>query len=181
MADANFGDCLTTHPNRIKIIDQISKSMIAYRINLKTDNPLEYHQKFIAPHIGKNNAHFGKPRDKKIIDAMRNGTLKYVKIHGHGPTKGIKASDETRAKLSKFAKTRIGEKNSFYGKTHSKELIEHFKALNKGKKPSNMKPVIINQVEYESLAEASRQTGIKNTTILFRIRSKHWPTFLYKT
>lgn len=32
---------------------------------------------------------------------------------------GIKFTDEHRAKISEFAKTRIGERNSFYGKKHS--------------------------------------------------------------
>ena len=36
-----------------------------------------------------------------------------------------------------------------------------------------MKQVIIDDIIYESLAEASRQTGIPSPTILWRIKSKN--------
>ena len=42
----------------------------------------------------------------------------------------IKISDETRAKLSAKAKLRVGEKNPFFGKTHSAETIEKIKKIN---------------------------------------------------
>lgn len=44
--------------------------------------------------------------------------------------KGKKFSDEHRRKLSEFAKTRTGEKNPFYGKTHSQETLNHISELN---------------------------------------------------
>ena len=43
----------------------------------------------------------------------------------------------------------------------------------KGKKPTNMRQVEIGGIIYESLAEASRQTGTPSPTILWRIKSKN--------
>ena len=42
-----------------------------------------------------------------------------------------------------------------------------------GKKPTNMIQVVIDKIIYESLSEASRQTGIPSPTILWRIKSKN--------
>jgi len=45
--------------------------------------------------------------------------------------------------------------------------------LRMGKKPSNMKQVVIDNIIYESLADAAKQTGIPSPTILWRINSKN--------
>lgn len=68
---------------------------------------------------------------------------------------------------------RNGEKNPFFGKTHSKETKIKLSEARKGKKPINIKPVMIDSVVYESLTEASRQTGIPQSSILWRIKSKN--------
>lgn len=66
-----------------------------------------------------------------------------------------------------------GNNNPFFGKQHSEETKKRLSEKRKGKKPSNMKQVIIDNIVYESLAEASRQTGIPSPTILWRINSKN--------
>lgn len=48
-----------------------------------------------------------------------------------------------------------------------------------GKKPVNTKKVKINHVIYESLTDASRKLNIVPATILYRIRSKNYPTYEY--
>jgi group I intron endonuclease len=69
---------------------------------------------------------------------------------------------------------RTGSNNPFYGKTHTKEVIDKLKISNTGKtNKSQMKPVIIENIEYISLSEASRKIGKNASTILFRIRSKN--------
>ena len=65
------------------------------------------------------------------------------------------------------------EKNAFFGKTHTDEVKKLISEKNKGRKPANITPVMINNIVYESLAEASRQTGIPSPTILWRIKSKN--------
>jgi len=66
-----------------------------------------------------------------------------------------------------------GENNPFYGKTHSTETKKKMSESRMGKKPTNMKQVMIDNIIYESLAEASRQTGVPTSTILWRIKSKN--------
>lgn len=66
-----------------------------------------------------------------------------------------------------------GENNPFFGKQHSEETKKKLSEIRKGKKPTNMKQVIIDDIIYESLAEASRQTGVPSPTILWRINSKN--------
>ena len=66
-----------------------------------------------------------------------------------------------------------GVNNPFFGKRHSEETKKKLSEKRKGKKPTNMKQVIINDVIYESLTDASRQTGIPSPTILWRIKSKN--------
>ena len=44
---------------------------------------------------------------------------------------GVKKSDEHRKKMSEIAKTRVGEKNSFYGRHHTKQSIEKIKQKSK--------------------------------------------------
>ena len=65
------------------------------------------------------------------------------------------------------------EKNPFYGKTHSEETKKKLSEKRMGKKPTNITQVKIDSILYESLAEASRQTGIPSSTILWRIKSKN--------
>lgn len=46
-------------------------------------------------------------------------------------------SEEQKKSLSEYAKTRVGEKNSFYGKHHSAETIERIRSKNIGRKDSS--------------------------------------------
>lgn len=75
-------------------------------------------------------------------------------------------------KNSIFAKTRIQEKNTFYGKTHTKEQKQTWSENKKGK--TNFKkcnPVTINNINYKSLNEASKKLNISISTITKRIKS----------
>jgi len=65
-----------------------------------------------------------------------------------------------RKKLSEIGKTKIGELNSFYGKTHSDETKQKISKSKKGTKSVNRKPVVIDGVEYESIKQAHLVTGI---------------------
>lgn len=68
---------------------------------------------------------------------------------------------------------RSNDNNPFFGKLHSEETKMKLSEKRKGKKPTNMTQVEIDNIIYESLAEASRQTGIPSPTILWRIKSKN--------
>lgn len=85
-----------------------------------------------------------------------------------------KMSSKTRKKISDYAKTRIGSKNSFFGKTFSDDQKEKWSIERTGKPCNNglNKSVTINEVEYDSICKASSSLSIPVTTILFRCKSK---------
>jgi group I intron endonuclease len=68
---------------------------------------------------------------------------------------------------------RTKNNNPFYGKQHSEETKKILREKRKGVKPTNMKPVMIDNIIYESLMDASRKTNIPQPTILWRINSKN--------
>jgi len=96
---------------------------------------------------------------------------------------GIKRSEETKKKLSKIAKKRIGNKNPMYGKKHNEETKQKIREKALGKKVSeNTKKKIsqnskskrkVNQYDlngnfikqYESLMQAEKETGILSQNI----------------
>lgn len=78
-----------------------------------------------------------------------------------------------REKLSEHAKTRTGDKNPFYGKTHSKEAVERIKIANKGNKPPNMRKVKIDGKIFESCRAAALNLDVCTATIVYRIGSKN--------
>lgn len=84
-------------------------------------------------------------------------------------------------KISDHAKTRIGEKNSFYGKHHSEASKKKMGESLKGRKPTNTKQVFIEGEIYDGLNDAFIATGIKPTTIWHRIHSpnKKYINFKY--
>lgn len=67
---------------------------------------------------------------------------------------------EVRAKLSAAGKLLVGEKNPFYGKSHSIETRRQISETKKGTIPVNRKKACVNGVEYPSIKIASKATGI---------------------
>lgn len=67
---------------------------------------------------------------------------------------------------------KLGEKNPFYGRSHSAETKAKISKIHTGKKNyRDCKPFTIDGVPYRSLEIASKATGIKHTTIRHRIIS----------
>jgi len=60
---------------------------------------------------------------------------------------------------------RTGEKNSFYGKTHSEESKNKMRQKRMGILPANTLPVTINGVSYPSQAKAAKALGVSGGTI----------------
>lgn len=80
-------------------------------------------------------------------------------------------------------KDRTGINNPFYNKTHSEKSKAKIRQKALGRfNGVQSKIVIIDSIEYPSLAEASRQLGIHITTICFRINSpnKKFINYNYK-
>lgn len=145
---ARGGDNITNNPNRDVIIENMTKS-INIRYDLMSDEDK----------IEK----FSKPKEK-------NGNWKGGVSFNYC---------ECGTQISPINKTCIkcrdknGVNNPFYGKKHTDETKNKLRILRLGKKPGNIKKVIIDNQEYESLTEASNITGISKPTILWRINSKN--------
>lgn len=139
---------------------------------------------------GENNGMFGKVgywKDKnipkEIIQKGIESRRSYLGNNNPNWKGGISDSncEVCNKKISQGAKRcvehikykRNGVDNPFFGKHHSEETKKKLSEKRKGKKPTNMTQVVIDDIVYESLAEASRQTGIPSPTILWRIKSKN--------
>lgn len=118
ISDASFGDILTNNPNRELILEKRSNTT---RQNMKMMSPEERKQKFGKP--GSKNGMYGKTHTDDVKRMLREREY----------------SNETRDKMSKsainkfeknpllkenislHASQRTGDKNPFYGKSHTEE------------------------------------------------------------
>lgn len=160
-------DNLTYHPKRDIIIAKMVRTL---RETLDRLGP-EVVRK-MRSQSGEKNGMYGRthsPEVRELLSMINRGR--------GSPMKGKRLSAERRERLSEVARTRLGEKNPFYGKSHSKETKAILKEKNKGKLPPNIEPVEINGIHYVSATSASRILGIPVTTILHRIKSPN-PKFV---
>lgn len=180
IADAGGGDTLSKHPERNKIISKIKKTLIEKNSKLTKE---ERKEKWSKP--GIKNGMFGRTHTDEVKKKLSEIGKKRGKGKNH-PCYGMKMTKEQKKKMSDFAKTRTGEKNSFYGKTHSKEVRKN---LSNQKKEYNknltleqrielpqFKFVEIEGVIYQSGSDASKYLGVSAGTICHRIKS---PNKLY--
>jgi group I intron endonuclease len=154
------GDNLTHNPRREDIIKQI-KETLGENIAQMSQN--ERTAKFGK--LGEQNGMYGKTHSPEARAKMSQANL------GHTRNKGIVFSEQHRANISAYAKTRTGEKNPFYGKKMSEETKAKLLKANLGKVSPNRRQLSIDGVVYESLTAASKALGIGMPTILFRIKS----------
>ena len=142
------GDNITKNPNKNKIVKKMTES-IKKRYDSMTDE--ERKEKYSKPMETNPN--------------WKGGTsFKYCEC-------GVKIMPINNSCLN--CRDKSGVNNPFFGKQHSEETKKKLSENRKGKKPTNMTQVKIDNVVYESLSEASRQTGIPSPTILWRIKSKN--------
>lgn len=160
------GDMITNHPDRANILERIKNSVIE-RVSKLT--PEERKQKWSQP--GEKNGMFGKthtPEVRKILSEINIG---------HSRNKGIPLKESTKQKLSEKAKLRTGEKNHFYGKHHTEETKQKLREKSTGKDNGQGHKIVINNVNYNSISEASRKLNIPCPTVLWRLKSKN-PKFI---
>ena len=92
-----------------------------------------------------------------------------------------KLSNETRNKMKQNHANFNGSLNPFFGKKHTKITIEKIKQFRIGKHFSNnKKPVVVDNIEYESLSNACRSLKIPNRTMHYRLNSDNFKTYFYK-
>lgn len=177
------GDNLSNHPDKKNIINRIKNTIIKQN---KSKDP-EYWKQWSEKYKGEKNPNYGNKWSDEQKKRNSNKLKEYYKIHKSyrcGKTNielfGSKKAKEISKKISEFAKTRVGNKNPFYGKTHSDETKEKIRNARIGKSPSNTKKIQINNKTYSSLMEASKQLNISVPTIHYRINSSNKKFEKYK-
>ena len=175
---ASFGgDLLSNNPNKEKII---KRRILAQKESLMKMSPEEKIDKFSRS--GIKNGMYGKAHSKKtksIISDINKGRAPINKGKNLEESVGTTRSKEIKQHLSNLAKNRTGDKNPFYGRHHSDETKVRLKNSMKGRKPINSRKVMINDIVYESLADAARNLNVVPATILYRIKSKNYPKYEY--
>lgn len=181
---AKGGDNITMNPRYNEICENISKGGKA-RFDRMSD---EEKKKMSENQKGDKNGMFNKHHSNKTKEtiSMKNKKLyetgeivSYKKGKKHSEIFGEKRAKEISEKLSKIASERIGDKNSFYGKEHSKESKDKIRKKAIGRKPTNCRKIKIDNIEYPSVCEAHRSLNIHPTTIVWRLRSVNFPNYSY--
>lgn len=154
---ANGGDNISKNPNKNFIIEKIKKGGKLWRDSLPNEERKE---------------RFSKPLDK---NPNWKGGCSFVycncgKKIGYGHI------------YCQKCRPRSNEDNPFFGKKHSKEVLNKSKERMLGNIPKNRLPIIIDTIEYESYNEASKKLNIPITTIRWRVLSKNpkYKNYCYK-
>lgn len=164
---ARGGDNLTLHPAREDILERRTETV---RALMDAMTPEERAARYGRP--GELNGMFGKTHTPETVELIKTLANQPERLEASRLVHlGVKRSEETRRKLSTIASERTGDKNSFYGKTHSDETRQRISAAKLGVKPTNVRPVEIEGVIYPSVTEAGRQLGVVPATILHRLKS----------
>lgn len=161
------GNTYSKNPNKEDIRIKLVRILQEFRESLS-----EEERETIYVKLGDRNGMFGKTHTEEARKIMSEKTKERYLLYGV-PNLGKKASSETKAKLSKIASLRLGDKNPFFNKSHSDESKRKISESNIGKLPPNMRKVSVLGTEYISLTEAGRQLGIHTTVVLFRVNSKN--------
>lgn len=147
------------HSEHMKLLNQnTSKSKKVYI--KKKDDP-----NWVNPNKGKESSLKGKPSGRKGIKCPKHS--EWMKINN--PFKGKRPSDKI---IENFINNAKKPKTCVHKKKISESLIGH--------KPGNMRKVIIDNVEYESLTDSSIKLKIPLSTIKNRIKSINFENYKYK-
>ena len=170
IASASFGDVISNHPDRDKIIEKISSTNKRNRSKLSKEERVSIWGKF-----GDKNGMFGKTHSPEVKEAARNrkASRKTREKMSNSAKKKFDIHPEMRDNMSKFASERVGSKNPFYGRKHSEETKAKLSEINKGNIPGNSIKISIDDVVYFSFKEASSALGIPHTTIRWRCMSNN--------
>jgi group I intron endonuclease len=170
ISDASFGDALTHHPRKDEIIKKMSATISR---NMRNITKEERKQKFGNP--GSKNGMYGKTHTDEVKRMLRE--IEYTKeIRDRMSKSAIRKFEKNphlKENLSVCASQRTGDKNPFYGKSHTLETKERISKSNKGRKPPNRTSIEINGKKYESYGDASKELGIGVTTIRWRCLSEN--------
>jgi group I intron endonuclease len=143
------GDNISNNPNRNDIIKNISKGL-KLRYSKMTKEEIDS----IYSRSGQNNWNWKGGVSKKYC----------------GCGKEISPSNET----CRLCYNTKGDKNPFFGKKHTQEVLNYLSEINKGIcRHNNKHNIIIDNTEYESYQDASKKLKINYNTIRWRVLSKN--------
>jgi group I intron endonuclease len=171
IADASFGDNLTHHPQRELIIEKIRTGV---KQSIESLTVEERKKKFGS--AGDKNGMFGKTHTAETKQRMREReySLETREKMSKSAIAKFDKNPELRAHLSNIASGRIGEKNAFYGKTHTDAAKARMGEKNRGRTPVNAKKVKADGVIYESACKCAEALGISTASVAYRIKSPNF-------
>ena len=140
MGSVGGGDNLSNHPNRKDIIEKITKS-----VNDVVSKMSEQERKDRWGKSGEKNYNW-----KGGVSSPICGDCGKKLLYGH--------------KYCSYC-SKLGDRNPFYGKSHSKKTINRLRQANIGKLPANTKPIVLNGISYKSQADAARKLNVSIGTI----------------
>ena len=171
------GDLVSYHPNNKEIRQKLSIAAKRYYANM-TDEKKEFFSKMKRGDKNPNYRHkWDDDKKKKASERMKkkseNGELYNAQIKGrtYEEIYGEEKAKMLKEKLSEFASSRKGEKNSFYGKHHTDETKEKISKQRRGKVPKNAKKVFYGGIIYDSANECAKKIGINYLTVCYRARN----------
>lgn len=154
------GDNITNNPKKDLIIDKIVKSTIERYSKMSNEEKREKHS---------------KPLEKNPNWKGGKSFMEYYCDCGNTKKKKSKTCSDCR--------DRCGNNNPFFSKSHTSETKLLLSKKRKGTYFGEQNfPIVIDDIEYESLGKASQVLGIPTTTIRWRILSKNpkYKNYLYK-
>lgn len=115
---------------------------------------------------------FSPEHCKKISESKKNPSEEVRRNYSNGQ-RGRVFSDETKKKMSESV---TGEKNHFFGKTHTKSTKEQMR-----RNSGTARPVIINNVSYHSVKHAAEELNLTKgiTTRRLKSKSQEWQDWNY--
>jgi hypothetical protein len=113
----------------------------------------------------------GKPYPRKGI----------TNIEYFGLERGEEINQNIKAAIAKLDRT--GEKNSFFGHSHTDEFKAQMSEMMTGREPANKgtesfgAKCVIDGIEYKSISQAARTLGMTHRKITTRLDSEKYPNF----
>lgn len=170
------GDNLSMNPNKEDIKRRITDTT---RRRMDALSPKQKQEKFGRK--GVQNGMYGRTHTKEAREIMSQANI------GHSRNKGIKKSEQGRLNIKKAAQARANSDdyvNSFQGKRHTGSTKETLRQKAKeryasGFRPKNSRKVRVEGITYESVSQASRESGVGSPAIIYRIKSPNFANYEY--
>jgi group I intron endonuclease len=164
------GDTISNNQRKYEIAKIHSQKMKMEKFNKKKGTKVVKLKKrddpnWVNPNKGRFSSLKGRPTGKKGIPNPTHSEW----MKKNNPFKGKTHTTEVKEILGKINSKPKSEE-------HKRKISETLK----GNKPGNMRRVIVDGVEYESLSYSARQIGIPTSTMKNRLKSPKFDNYKYK-